>query len=124
MEGVRRRVVTLHSQSTGDEDELPSKEPPSEEGKPEKKEKSRNVDQIKAVARSMFGMLCGNNGSERDVITEEGVEAAIQNLSETTMNPTKSLVRAQTYAALSEGIKGTIRKLLKDCIHSTKCKEV
>ena len=73
----------------------------------------------------MFATMCsGCEHHERDVITEEDMEGAIQRLAEASINPTKSLVRTQNYAALSENIKATIRKLLKDCIHSTGSKEV
>ena len=85
-----------------------------------KKEGSQNISQIRDVARGMFDLM----SDEHNVITEEGIETAIQSLADKSMNPTKSLSRAQNYVAISESIKSTVRKLLKDSIHSTNKNEV
>ncbi len=114
-EGVRKRVVTLHSQQAEGRDDIKDEPPPENLEKP--REEGKEFAQVRAVAKDMFACMC--NGAERDVITEENLESAIQNLSDVSMNPTKSLVRMMNYAALSEGIKSTIRKLLKDCLHDS-----
>lgn len=112
---VRRRgpVQTLYSQQDQSKDVQdkplhPEKEKPQKEG-------SKNIDQIRDVASGMFELM----SDEDDVITEEGIEAAIQKLADDSMTPTKSLSRTQNYVAISESIKSTVRKLLKDCIHSS-----
>ena len=110
----------MHSQEKETTVDSSAENAPASPKKPA--EKASNAEEISRVARDMFSRMC--QGLERDVITEDGVERAIQNLAESSMNPTRSLFGTEGFERLSEGMKSTIRKLLMDCLCSSPNKEV
>ena len=115
---MRKRVVTLYSGKEGDE---PSPEkPPPGSGRPNKKLETSA--QVEEVARGMFASMC--SGLDSEVITEENLHEAIQNLADDSINPTQSLVITQEYALSSKDIKSSIEKLLQSILKGTNGREV
>lgn len=118
-EKMRKRVVTLYSGKEGDEPSL-EKSPPPGNGRPNKKLESSA--QIEEVARGMFASMC--SGLDSEVITEENIHKAVQNLADNSINPTHSVVRIQEYARFSRDIKSSIKKLLQSILKGTNGGEV
>lgn len=115
---MRKRVVTLYSGKEGDEPSL-QKSPPGN-GRPNKKLESSA--QIEEVARGMFASMC--SGLDGEVITEENIHEAVQNLADDSINPTQSLARTPEYALSSGDIKSSIKKLLQSILKGTNSREV
>lgn len=115
---VRKRVATLYS---GESEIGGDKEAPLQTSPPQKGE-AETAEIVREVAEGMFVSMC--EGFEEEVITEENMEDAVQNLAETSINPTYSLVQTHAYALSAEAIKSSIRKLLHDVMKRSNSGEV
>lgn len=115
---VRKRVTTLYSaEGEGEPDkEAPLRAPPPQN------EDANTAGVVRQVAEAMFVSMC--KGFDQEVITEENLEEAVQNLAADSINPTYSLVQTHAYAQSSEAIKRSIRKLLCDVLKRSSCGEV
>lgn len=116
-------MVTLYSgkgeNESGDE-APPTGPPPADSKEPEASGNTAQV--IREIAEGMFVSMC--EGLDEEVITEENMEDAVQNLADVSINPTYSLVQTQAYAFSSGAIKSSIRKLLQDAIKRSSSGEV
>ena len=119
-EGIRRRVVPEQGKGQVLEPTQAEQAPP---GVQEVQEKPPdNADQIKVVAEAMFDTM--RTGLGKEVITEEDMEDAMQNLSDEYLSPTKSLRQTQDYALSSQNMKSYVKKLLQEVIKYSESKEV
>lgn len=108
---MRKRVSTLYSAETenGRDNEAAEETVPSET----KDDDDRSqIEVIREVAEDMFMSMC--NGFDEEIITEDNIEDAVQNLTSACINPTYSLVQTHAYALSSEEIRSSIKKLLQD----------
>lgn len=119
-EGLRRRVVPEQGNSQVLEPAQGEQAPPGiqevQNNPPD------NAHQIKVVAEAMFNTMCTGLGKE--VISEDDMENAMQNLSDEYLSPTKSLMRTQEYALSSQNMTSYVKRLLQDVIKYSESKEV
>lgn len=82
----------------------------------------RAGDQVREVAQGMFTSMC--TGLEENVITEENLDNAMENLTDAYLSPTQSLLQMQDYARSLQNIKSYMKKMLQETIKSSSNKEV
>lgn len=110
--------MTLYSDQDKDQDEdkdEDKKEDSQDEHPPRNEDvQEKRTAQIRDVAEAMFSSMC--KGFDKEVISEENIDVAIENLAVAFINPTYSLVQTHAYALSSENMKSAIRKLLLEAM--------
>ena len=122
---VRRRVTTLYSKEN-EGGRAPRESSPGGHSSSQTHSTSESsagfADQINSVADSMFSAMCYD--LEREVITKDNIDKAIQNLFFKAVDPTKSMMQTKAFAQSSDTTKTAIKKLLMDALHASSTNQV